>query len=52
MIQRACAQVDSKPDNVLLNKIYFLWFEHILLNKYQRDWAQILKLTSPSPFVS
>ena len=48
MIRRACAQVDSKI------KYIFLWFEHILLNIYQRDcnWAQILKLTSPSPFVS
>ena len=29
-----------------------VWFEHILLNLFQRDWAQVLKLISPSPSAS
>ena len=27
-----------------------VWFEHILLNLFQRDWAQVLKLILPSPY--
>ena len=32
MIQRSCAQVDSKPDNALLDKIYLSLVWNILLN--------------------